>query len=88
MVEQPPSSLSAFAHQGVRGGGVRVRGGAGARGGGGRDALGARVPAEARQVLLADRKTQVMLVQRKKKTFALIFYGKLLKETALKLSIR
>ena len=58
--------LSAFAHQGVRGGGLRVRGGAGARGGGGRDALGARVPAEARQVLLADRKTQVMLIQRKK----------------------
>ena len=62
-----------------------MRGGAGARGGGGRDALGARVPAEARQVLLADRKAQVMFIQTKK-TFALIFYGKLQKETASKMN--
>ena len=59
MVEKPPS-LAAFVHQGVRGGGLRVRGGPGARGGGGRNALGARVPAEARQVLLADRQAQVI----------------------------
>ena len=44
---------------GVRRGCLRVGGGAGTRGGGGRDAIGARVPSEVGQVLLADRQTQV-----------------------------